>query len=67
MCLPPFERELLYEEYWSLWQSTKLPDHWELSVQERQKLIQSRKQENKIYQSSIRILMKKLVLKIRNI
>lgn len=61
MSLPPFEKELLYDEYWSLWQSTKLPNYLERLA--REELKQSNPKIK--HEISIKILMEKLVFKIQ--
>ncbi|MBO3460198.1 hypothetical protein G7B40_000455 [Aetokthonos hydrillicola Thurmond2011] len=35
MGLPPFEKESLHDEYWSLWQPTKLPSDVELLADDK--------------------------------
>ncbi len=61
------EKELLYDEYWSLWQQTKLPSHLELETAKeevKQDIWEDQKQtENP--KLSIKILVKELFLKFR--
>ncbi|BAZ37037.1 hypothetical protein NIES4101_29580 [Calothrix sp. NIES-4101] len=59
MSLPPLERELLYDEYWSLWQETKLPHHLELlaNEQEIKRDIWEDKNPKPIYKLSRKILI----------
>lgn len=65
--LSKIEKELLYDEYWSLWQQTKLPSHLELEMAKEEFKRDSwediKQTENP--KISIKIWLKKLVIKFR--
>jgi hypothetical protein len=65
--LSKVEKELLYDEYWSLWQQTKLPPHLELETdkEEFKRDIWSEKKQTEKPKLSIKILLKQLVIKFR--
>jgi hypothetical protein len=69
MWLPPFEKESLSDEYWSLWQSTKLPYNLELiaAKEEDKQDILVYKNKSLTSKISIKLLIKKLIIKYKNI
>jgi hypothetical protein len=64
--LSKVEKELLHEEYWSLWQQSKLPSHLELETakEEYKRDISSEKKQTENSKFSMKIWLKELVLKL---
>jgi hypothetical protein len=64
MGLPPFERESLGDEYWSLWQPTKLPLDVELLADGKIKRnIWKYRNQTEKPKLSLKMLIKKLFFK----